>query len=128
MPQRILFHELTREELNARANESIVLLPTGATEQHGPHLPTGTDTYAVEHIVRSAAADGYRFVGGEVGYVMENPSSITRAMPVMGSGTGDMPHTGMSMQRDPYHEHSVSADGYRFMGGDLGYEYEGIPR
>jgi creatinine amidohydrolase len=56
VPQRILFHELTREELNARATESIVLLPTGATEQHGPHLPTGTDTYAVEHIVQSAAA------------------------------------------------------------------------
>jgi creatinine amidohydrolase len=53
---RILFHELTREELNARATGGIVLLPTGATEQHGPHLPTGTDTYAVEHIVRSAAA------------------------------------------------------------------------
>jgi creatinine amidohydrolase len=52
----MLFHELTREELNARTASSIVLLPTGATEQHGPHLPTGTDTYAIEHIVRSAAA------------------------------------------------------------------------
>ncbi|CAN5879310.1 creatininase family protein [soil metagenome] len=57
MPDRYLFHELTREELNARAaNDTNVILPTGATEQHGPHLPVGTDTYAVEHIVRAAAA------------------------------------------------------------------------
>ncbi|CAN5662297.1 creatininase family protein [soil metagenome] len=71
MPNRILFHELTREELNARAAGSIVLLPTGATEQHGPHLPTGTDSYAVEHIVRSAASR----VAGHV------PVLVTPTMP-----------------------------------------------
>ena len=31
-------------------------LPLGATEQHGPHLPSGTDTFAVESIARDAAA------------------------------------------------------------------------
>ncbi|MBX3069332.1 MAG: creatininase family protein [Thermomicrobiales bacterium] len=57
MPDTTLFQELTREALNARARAgAIVVLPTGATEQHGPHLPVGTDTYAVEHIVRRAAA------------------------------------------------------------------------
>jgi creatinine amidohydrolase len=52
----LLLHEMTREEANAIAPRAIALLPTGATEQHGPHLPTGTDTFAVEHIAREAAA------------------------------------------------------------------------
>jgi len=55
--QRFLFHELTRTEIGERARTgAIAVLPTGATEQHGPHLPVGTDTFAVEHVVRSAAA------------------------------------------------------------------------
>ncbi len=49
-------HEMTRVEVNAIAPRAIALLPTGATEQHGPHMPTGTDTFAVEHIARRAAA------------------------------------------------------------------------
>jgi creatinine amidohydrolase len=32
-----------------------VVLPLGATEQHGPHLPTGTDFFAVEAIAQAAA-------------------------------------------------------------------------
>lgn len=54
---RFLFHQLTREEINTRASAgAIAIIPVGATEQHGPHLPVGTDTYAVEHIVREASA------------------------------------------------------------------------
>src|SRR5262245_30869203 len=34
----------------------MVVLPIGATEQHGPHLPVGTDAMAVEHVARTAAA------------------------------------------------------------------------
>ena len=51
-----LLHEMTRAEANEIAPHAIALLPTGATEQHGPHMPTGTDTFAVEHIARGAAA------------------------------------------------------------------------
>lgn len=48
---------MTREEAKRQAAAgAIALLPTGATEQHGPHLPVGTDTYAVETICRTAAA------------------------------------------------------------------------
>ncbi len=55
--QRYLFHELTRTEIGERARRgAIAVLPTGATEQHGPHLPVGTDTFAVEAITRAAAA------------------------------------------------------------------------
>ena len=56
MANALLLHDLTREDARSVAPEAIALLPTGATEQHGPHLPTGTDSFAVERIARSAAA------------------------------------------------------------------------
>src|SRR5215472_11937967 len=54
-PSRLLFAEMTREELRAIAAETMVVLPLGATEQHGPHLPAGTDFLAIEHLARAAA-------------------------------------------------------------------------
>ncbi len=40
-----LYIELTRDEVMQNINEnSILCLPIGATEQHGPHLPLNTDT------------------------------------------------------------------------------------
>jgi creatinine amidohydrolase len=51
-----LFQEMNREQLRAAAPESLAVLPIGATEQHGPHLPTGTDCFAVEAVSRAAAA------------------------------------------------------------------------
>ncbi len=53
----ILLDELTREEARACAAQSLVVLPVGATEQHGPHLPIATDSMAVEHLARAAVAD-----------------------------------------------------------------------
>lgn len=53
---QLLFHEQTRAELRARAAETLVILPVAAVEQHGPHLPVGTDWLVVEHIARAAAA------------------------------------------------------------------------
>lgn len=37
-------------------SEAILLVPVGATEQHGPHLPLGTDTCIAVALARSAAA------------------------------------------------------------------------
>jgi creatinine amidohydrolase len=51
----LLFNELDRSALAALAPFSMVVLPVGATEQHGPHLVTGTDTFSVEHVSRAAA-------------------------------------------------------------------------
>lgn len=34
----------------------MLLLPTGATEQHGPHLPVNTDSVIAEHLVSAASA------------------------------------------------------------------------
>ncbi len=44
-----------REALNER---TLALLPVGSTEQHGPHLPLGTDTLTAEALVRKAGACG----------------------------------------------------------------------
>ncbi len=50
-----LFAEMTREQLRAAAASALAILPLGATEQHGPHLPAGTDWFAVESLTREAA-------------------------------------------------------------------------
>jgi creatinine amidohydrolase len=57
MKNKILLHECTRTELRTLAPNALVVLPTGATEQHGPHLPVATDFFAVEHVARTAAAE-----------------------------------------------------------------------
>src|SRR5271166_5539401 len=42
----VLWNRMTAEELRRRAEENaIVLLPVASTEQHGPHLATGVDTF-----------------------------------------------------------------------------------
>ena len=51
----LLFEEHTREQLRALAPEALIVLPVGAVEQHGPHLPVGTDRFTVEHIALAAA-------------------------------------------------------------------------
>lgn len=40
---------------NAELRSTMVVLPLGATEQHGPHLPVGTDYFTVEHLAHEAA-------------------------------------------------------------------------
>ena len=54
-PSRLLFAEMTRVELRAIASETMVVLPLGAIEQHGPHLPSGTDFFTIEHLAIAAA-------------------------------------------------------------------------
>lgn len=54
---RFLLHEITRGEAADRAPGALVVLPVGATEQHGPHLPLGTDFLIVEHVSRAAAQE-----------------------------------------------------------------------
>jgi creatinine amidohydrolase len=51
----ILFAELTRTDLADLAPRALAVVPLGATEQHGPHLPTGTDFFHAEWVAREAA-------------------------------------------------------------------------
>lgn len=45
-----------RDLLNETLPEAVVLLPMGATEQHGPYLPTGTDHLLAGWVAERAAA------------------------------------------------------------------------
>ena len=47
---RSLGHMTQDEVLDAIEADRLVILPTGATEAHGPHMPTDTDSHQVEHI------------------------------------------------------------------------------
>lgn len=51
----LLFADHSRTELAALAPSAVVVLPLGATEQHGPHLPVGTDFMIVTHLAQEAA-------------------------------------------------------------------------
>lgn len=52
MPQWL---ELTRDEIGTAARSgAVAVLPVGAVEQHGPHLPTGTDTLLAARAVAAA--------------------------------------------------------------------------
>ncbi len=50
----------------ARASDALLVIPIGATEQHGPHLPSGTDTLHAAHIAESAA----RRVAGRIDVIV----------------------------------------------------------
>lgn len=47
------WNDLTWEELdNKKENNAFVIIPVGSTEQHGPHLPVGTDTFLSFEIIK----------------------------------------------------------------------------
>ncbi len=51
-----LWSELSRDEIGAAAEAgALAVIPMGSTEQHGPHLPTGTDSILTERIALRAA-------------------------------------------------------------------------
>jgi creatinine amidohydrolase len=52
-----LFADLNRDQIRAAAADCLAVLPLGATEQHGPHLPAGVDSLIVEALAREAAAE-----------------------------------------------------------------------
>ena len=50
----MMWNEMTREALGLALPDAVVVLPTAATEQHGPHLATGHDALVLDEIVRRA--------------------------------------------------------------------------
>jgi creatinine amidohydrolase len=64
------FIELTQAEISAQfKNKPLVILPAGSVEQHGPHLPAGTDIFAANAISHAVAErmDGLVLPGGPLG-------------------------------------------------------------
>jgi creatinine amidohydrolase len=52
----------------AAAAGAVLVLPIGATEQHGPHLPTGTDTMLATYVAEAAAVRADALVLPELAY------------------------------------------------------------
>jgi creatinine amidohydrolase len=50
------WQHLTRDELAELAPRAVTILPVAATEQHGPHLATSTDTTLVTAVAEAACA------------------------------------------------------------------------
>ena len=89
----MIWNQATRDELNAVLRDAVVLLPTGATEQHGPHLATGHDTFAVTAIAHRAA----RAVSPDVSIV------LAPSLP-FGSSDHHLPFGGtLSLATETYH-------------------------
>jgi creatinine amidohydrolase len=57
MQEEIWFQNFTWEEIKQKTIESkkTIILPVGSTEQHGPHLPVGTDTMVAIGLAETAA-------------------------------------------------------------------------
>src|SRR4051812_14532676 len=96
--------QLTWPEAQAlRAQRPIALLPIGATEAHGPHLPLGTDVFLSEELAlrvqRALAARGHasviapslsyavtEFAGEFAGTVSLDPAVATAQLVGVGAG------------------------------------------
>jgi creatinine amidohydrolase len=108
-PSRLLFAEMTRAELRAVAPDTTLVLPLGATEQHGPHLPSGTDFFAIEHLARAAAERA----SSEISIV------VAPALPYGSSAHHLIFGATLSLKTETYYRvladllHSLVTDGFR---------------
>jgi creatinine amidohydrolase len=55
-PPRRYWQDLTTVDFEADTSAWIAVLPIAATEQHGPHLPTGVDTFIADGLMSAALA------------------------------------------------------------------------
>lgn len=56
MMPKPFWREMATTDFGADAEDWIVVLPLAATEQHGPHLPVGVDTFIAEGLVNACVA------------------------------------------------------------------------
>lgn len=73
----MVMEELTMEEFEAGLKKTrTVVIPFGSLEEHGPHLPLGTDTMSAYHAARAAAGLRELFVAPAVPYGMCRSTSM----------------------------------------------------
>jgi creatinine amidohydrolase len=66
--ERLMAHRTWLEIRDAAANGTGVILPVGATEQHGPHLPLATDYLCATAVGLAVASDANMLVAPPVTY------------------------------------------------------------
>jgi creatinine amidohydrolase len=65
----MLIEQLTMADFIAGLTETrTILIPFGATEEHGPHLPLGTDTFQAADVCRLLAEQRKVFVAPSIAY------------------------------------------------------------
>ena len=70
---RVLMEEMSWIDFrNAMSEGYIVILPVGAIEQHGPHLPLGTDLFIPLEISKSIASQSKAIVAPPIPYGCES--------------------------------------------------------
>jgi creatinine amidohydrolase len=73
-PATVFLGDLTRPELETFLKSGhTVIVPTGATEQHGPHGPLLTDVYIPQEVARRAAAGINALVAPPINYALSYP-------------------------------------------------------
>jgi creatinine amidohydrolase len=69
MSSSVWLQEMTWEEVRDHLKtDDVVLLPVGSTEQHGPHLPLGTDSMTAIGLARDAALQAAALVAPPIWY------------------------------------------------------------
>ena len=76
-PKTVFLGEMTRPEIERhiaeRADKSMVLVPVGSFEQHGPHGPVLTDTFVPTEVCRRVAQQTGAVVAPAVPYGLSYP-------------------------------------------------------
>jgi len=102
------FAEMNREQLGA-ALDALVVLPIGATEQHGPHLATGTDFFTIQAVAEESA----RIAASEI------PVIVTPALPFGSSDHHFIFGATLSLSTETYYKvlrellESLVTDGFK---------------
>lgn len=93
MSQKVMMQEMTWTDYQRRLNEEspIVFLPVGALEQHGPHLPMGTDALLSTAVARLVAEQLGGIVAPAVSYGY-------KSQPRMGGGNHFIGTTSLDAQ------------------------------
>lgn len=88
---RLLLNELTRDEVRELAPRATLILPTAATEQHGPHLPLVTDCSIAEGLALQTATLASK----------EVPVCVAPAVP-FGNSHHHLIYTALSLRSETY--------------------------
>src|SRR3990170_786136 len=73
-PPTVFLGEMTDPEVEAFLRDhQTVIVPTGSTEQHGPHGPLATDTIIPTEVARRVAPKAGAAVAPPIGYGLSYP-------------------------------------------------------